>query len=458
MEKVAFGGLTVFVFLIFNSISLKGQTPTLNKVYTSFELPVHMATNNEDLGIYILELGGDIEYIPDLEKDSSVSAGTLVKVSRNGESGAYGMAFHPSYPDSPYVYIHYVYDTTYVTVRLSRFTFANQTLDSLSEHVIYTEDNVNNLHHGGNPVFGDDGMLYFPKGDGERNLSVSSNGQDPDTMKGSVIRIDINGDDFPMDSLRNYSIPPDNPFVDSVGYKPEIYAIGIRNPWKMTKDRDSSLMYFGDVGKNAYEEINNLRKGGNYGWGCYEGLDSTDVPCLGGVDTALIAPLFAGIHDEFGSITGGYVYRGDSIPGWNGMYFFGDFSTNKLCMLDTSGVHCWDKSNSDFDVSIVTFGEDRGGNLYVASLFSGDIYRIDTLVFNCDSMFVDTLNLAYLYDERYTALELIISDTLVYQSTQFVSPKTQVYEGFEVSPYTIFSVLISDKEAICRRRKYGIPY
>lgn len=458
MEKVAFGGLTVFVFFIFTSNSLGGQTPTLNKVYTSFELPVHVATNNEDLGIYVLELTGEIKYIPDIQKDSSVSAGRIAKVSREGESGAYGMAFHPNYPDSPYVYFHYIYDTTYVAIRLSRFNFANQTLDSLSEHVIYTEDNVNNLHHGGNPVFGDDGMLYFPKGDGEINMTIPNNGQDPDTIKGSVIRIDINGDDFPLDSLRNYSIPMDNPFVDSAGYRSEIYAFGIRSPWRMTKDSDTSLMYFGDVGKNTYEEINILEKGGNYGWGCYEGIDSTDVPCFGGTDTALIAPVFAGRHDEFSSITGGYVYRGKSFPEWDGKYFFGDFSTNKLCILDTTGTHCWDRTNSDFDVSIVTFGEDRGGNLYVASLFSGDIYRLDTLAFNCDSMFMDTLNLTYHYEERYAALELIVSDTLVYQSTFYESPVIEAFEGFQVAPNTDFSVQISDKEAFCRRRQYGIPY
>lgn len=420
-----------FLFLCcIYTFPLSGQTPSLTKLFTGFDEPTHIVSYKE--GLIVSELKGVIKYIPNLNKDSAVVMGVIPKVQDTIANGVYGLALHPNFPDSNYLYVHYTYDTTFYDSRLSKFTIVNDKIDTLSEKIIFADDNLVWFHQGGNPIFGKDGYLYLPKGDGDLNTAPKINGQDPSTFKGSILRIDPSGDDFPADVRKNYKIPIDNPFVDSSGILNEVFAFGFRNPWRITSDFNTDDIYVGDVGWNRYEEINILQSG-NFGWSCFEGpLKLTEFDCYLNNSNNLIDPIFYGAHNYFSSITGGYVYRGTQYPRWNGKYFFGDFASEMLCMLDADGVACWNSSNSiSIAGSFVTFGEDHNQELYVADYILGDIYKLDTTIVDCSNL--------------QDSLVVTMIDTTIYNSMDYMSIQVDSIEGviftakeIEVLPSTSF--------------------
>ncbi len=451
-----------FIFFIYSILgistfsSLNAQTPTLVEAFSGFSFPTDIVCNGVDSGLYITGLAGGIRYIPDLDIDSSIIIGTIPNVINSGEQGLYGIAFHPLFPDSNYIYVHYTYDTSSFQIRLSRFSIKNKELDTLSERVIATFEDDLGIHQGGNPVFGNDGFLYLPRGDGDSNVGTKLNAQNPLNSKGSLLRLDINADDFPNDSLRNYRIPLDNPFVDSISVIDEIYAFGLRNPWRMSIDKTTDEIYIGDVGWFSFEEINIVEKGDNLGWSCYEGpLRHIGHPCYNDSDENLKEAIFNGTREHFSSITGGKVYRGTKYPTWQGKYFFGDFVTKKLCIYENSEVHCWDNSISNVNQNIVCFGQDINNEIYLADYFTGQIHRIDTLDIDC-SMIPDSLNLTYITNPIYEANEYLSVDTIIgsdvslYASEIILMDSVAVNQGSNLNIFADF--------ALCNSQKFGKVY
>lgn len=429
------------LFVTFNIVInlVQGQAPSLTPMFTGFDDPTDIISNSEDEGIYILELSGILKYIPNLEKDSVIIVGHLPKVRDFTANGAYGVAFHPSYPDSSYVYIHYTRDTTYFESRLSRFTLTEESIDIPSEKVIFTDDNLVWFHQGGNPVFGNDGFLYLPKGDGDLNTEPKINGQDPSTFRGAILRIDVDGDDFPNDPRRNYKIPIDNPFISNPNILDEIYAFGFRNPWRISQDSQSDEIYIGEVGWSSFEEINILKKGANYGWACYEGdLLHPDFPCYENADQSnLEPPVFIGKHNIFSSITGGFVYRGVNNSSWIGKYIFGDFTTQMICIYNEGNVNCWDKSNSEIIGNFVSFGVDRMNEIYVADHTSGVIFRLEEVEIDCshipDSLYLTSIEYPNYEANDYLSIEVETSNsTSLYSNNIEFLPSTQLNEGAEI--------------------------
>lgn len=435
-----------------------GQTPSLTKLFTGFNNPTHIVSNSEDSGLYVTELAGAIKYIPDLTKDSSIIVAELPKVREAfGANGIYGMTFHPSYPDSSYIYIHYTYDTTFFESRLSRFTLNDKMIDISTEKVIFSDDNLVWFHQGGNPLFGTDGYLYLPKGDGDLNTEPKINGQDPSTYRGAILRIDVNGDDFPEDDIRNYKIPPDNPFISNSEILDEIYAFGFRNPWRISQDKQEGSIYIGEVGWRSFEEINILEKGKNYGWACYEGfLEHVEFPCYDNVDReSLEPPVFVGEHDTFSSITGGFVYRGVSNQSWIGKYIFGDFSSQKICVYDEGSVSCWDKTNSEIKGSFVSFGEDQQNELYVADHLSGDIFRLDETIIDCN-LIPDSLNVSAIEFPYYQSRDYIGFEVLTGSSTSLYSNMIEIFPNTEIDNGAIIQAIVNVD--FCEMRKLGYQY
>ena len=417
------------------------QVPSLVKSHTGFEFPVDLVANSSDDGLYVVELRGEIHYIPELSIDSSVLFGIIPNVRDTFANGVYGMAFHPNYPDSNYLYVHYTYDTSYYDSRLSRFSIVNGEIQLSSEYIIFSDDNLVWFHQGGNPIFGDDGYLYLPKGDGDLNDAPKINGQDPTTFRGAILRLDISRDDFPDDDRRNYGIPPDNPFVSNDQILDEIYAFGFRNPWRISKDKMTGDIYIGEVGWNRYEEVNILECGGNYGWACYEGLyRHEENPCFNDDGINIIDPIFTGMHNEFASITGGFVYRGNKHPDWFGKYILGDFTSGKICFYEEGETSCWDKDNSLINGSFVSFGQSKNLDLYVVDHISGMIYELTKTKFDCsaipDSIFVDSSIETFYAATDYIGLQVQTGSCTALWSRQVdIFSTTSIETGGELKVY-----------------------
>ncbi|MEM9415586.1 MAG: PQQ-dependent sugar dehydrogenase [Planctomycetota bacterium] len=289
------------------------------------------------------------------------------------EEGLLGVAFHPDFAENGQVFLHYSAANPKRNV-LSRFTVMDdgKTLDPDSEDVILEQRQPFWNHNGGMIDFGPDGYLYIALGDGGAANDPLKAGQDLSTLLAKILRIDVDHTDEERGT--NYAIPEDNPFVDTEGARPEIWAYGLRNVWRFSFDREDGTLWAGDVGQNAWEEINIIRGGYNYGWRIREGRhdfaaeDRTD-------DTGLLVdPLVEHPRSDAMSITGGYVYRGNDIPQINGYYLYGDFERGNLWMIQFDGQ----RVRQHLDIGQVnkpaSFGEDRDGEVYICS-FDGQIYR-----------------------------------------------------------------------------------
>jgi glucose/arabinose dehydrogenase len=224
-------------------------------------------------------------------------------------------------------------------------------------------------HKAGQLAFGPDGDLYVGFGDGGSEGDPQGNGQNTHTFLGKMLRIDVNH----RDSGKAYAIPQDNPFVNTSSFLPEIWALGLRNPWRYSFDSQGRLIV-SDVGQDTWEEIDLLEKGRNYGWNIREGKHCYHPP-QGCRTQGLTDPIYEYSHDEGIAVIGGYVYDGKAIPSLSGKYVFGDFGSGRLWALtlpDASDVFALGR----WGVSISTFGRDLQGELYLADYTSGKIYHI----------------------------------------------------------------------------------
>ncbi len=339
----------------------------------SFTRPVGIF-NTGDTRLFVVEQAGQVHIIdPSVSNDSTtVFLDIKDQVLYGGEQGLLGLAFHPEFSLNGLFYVNYVRDSPRRTV-ISEFKVRedNQNLTNISSEIIILEvSQPHSNHNGGEITFGPDGNLYIALGDGGGSGDPNQNGQDRTSLLGSILRINID-----IKSLeKNYSIPPDNPFVGNAeGFREEIYAYGLRNPWRMSFDYNTSLLWAGDVGQNLYEEIDIIEKGGNYGWNLQEGNHCYNNPNCN--TTELITPIWEYNRLEGYSITGGYVYYGLRNPTLNAKYIYGDYGSGKIWALSKNGTTTENMLVKDTNLNIASFGLDNQGEIYICA-FDGRIYSI----------------------------------------------------------------------------------
>lgn len=294
------------------------------------------------------------------------------KVLNSGEQGLLGLAFDPEYAKNGYFYVNYVVSMPTRRTVISRFTASSPdrlSADAQSEKILLTIEQPYPNHKGGMLAFGLDKKLYIGLGDGGSGGDPHGYGQDRTSLLGKILRIDPH--------LSAPYAPKDNPyFGNTQGWKPEIWAYGLRNPWRFSFDRKTGELWVGDVGQNKYEEIALVRKGDNHGWNRYEGFhtfkDTKPIESSG-----TVAPIHEYGHDAAGgiSVTGGYVYRGADIPELQGQYIYGDFGSRRVwALVSQNGKKISNTEIAQIE-NLASFGEDALGELYAISL-TGAIYRL----------------------------------------------------------------------------------
>lgn len=354
-----------------------------------FEKPLAITHANDGSNrLFVVEQEGFIRVVTKGRVASKPLLDLRKHVKDGGERGLLGLAFHPRFRDNGLFYVNYTRQKNGLKTYISEFRVDEDGRASRkSERVLLRFSQPYANHNGGHLAFGPDGYLYISVGDGGDGNDPQENGQNPSTLLGSILRIDVEG----ITKDTPYRVPRDNPFWGHGTHRPEIWAYGLRNPWRFSFDRVTGELYAADVGQNTVEEINIIRKGGNYGWRVMEG----DI-CTPGVDpncnpTGFLPPIYSYRHDVGRSITGGFVYRGRKIPALCGTYIYGDFVSRALWGLrHRNGKTISHKTLyqpksmlslaydylRDDGLLISTFGEDEEGELYVAAYQSGRIYRI----------------------------------------------------------------------------------
>ncbi len=303
---------------------------------------------------------------------------------KENEEGLLGLAFHPDYKKNGELFIYYTTTDAPQTSVISRFRVSKDDpnkADPASEEELLRIKQPFWNHNGGTIVFGPDGYLYIALGDGGKANDPFDNAQNLGTLLGSVLRIDVNH----KSDGKNYAIPKDNPFVSRKGARPEIWAYGLRNIWRMSFDRETGELWAGDVGQNLWEEIDILVAGGNYGWNIREGKNPFG-PKGAGPHKNLIEPIWEFHHAVDGkSITGGGVYRGKKLPELQGAYLYADYVSGRVWALQYDrqekvvlGNHLLKPgaSVSVKNMPVITFGEDEAGEVYFTDAF-GMIYRFN---------------------------------------------------------------------------------
>jgi glucose/arabinose dehydrogenase len=289
------------------------------------------------------------------------------------EEGLLGLAFAPDYASSGRFYVHYTAPEDPATgfarkSVIARFAAQDGVVDPASHRSILELPDLFGNHNGGALEFGPDGYLYIAMGDGGSAGDPLGNAQRLDTLFGKILRIDVSGE--------GYAIPPDNPFVNSAGARPEIYAYGLRNPWRMTFDRETGQLWAADVGQGSREEVNRIVAGGNYGWNRVEG-DVCFQPRSNCDPGGTIFPRAVYPTHEGGrcAIVGGYVYRGAAMPELQGWYVYGDYCTGEVWAVD-AGAEAGDPVPlASTGLNIASFAEDEAGELYLVT-FNGQIARL----------------------------------------------------------------------------------
>lgn len=340
-----------------------------------FSEPIGMTSiyNNENI-LYILEQQGIIKVI----QDGNVLVQPFLDIrdrvgDNQNEQGLLGIALDPNFLENQEFYLNYTNNNGDTTI--SRFQ-ANEdflTADINSEQIILSVDQPYANHNGGNLAFGPDNYLYIGLGDGGSGGDPDGNAQNMESLLGKMLRIAVTDQD-------SYAIPSDNPFVDGGG-RAEIWASGLRNPWRYSFDKSTGALFIADVGQGEWEEINflpfPLRPGLNFGWDYREGshpFQGTPPPGL-----TFIEPVTEYDHSQGCSVTGGYVYRGQALPEWYGVYLFADYCNGKVWGLLPGDNDTWSsRLLFETDENISSFGEDTNGDLYLIS-HGGSIYKLESL-------------------------------------------------------------------------------
>ncbi len=283
------------------------------------------------------------------------------------EEGLLGLAFAPDYATSGKFYVYYSAGNPRRAV-ISRFVARGESADSDTEQVLLEIGEPYANHNGGALVFGPDGYLYIGVGDGGSAGDPQGNGQNTQTLLGKILRIDVSGND--------YTAPADNPFAHDGG-RGEIWAYGLRNPWRLAFDHETGKLWTADVGQGKWEEVDVIEKGGNYGWNITEGAHCYK-PSSGCDMTGLLAPRAEYNHGEGCSITGGFVYRGSAMPELRGWYVYSDYCSGRVWAVNGADASSEPVRLGDTKASVTSFGEDASGELYLVT-FDKEILRLRRL-------------------------------------------------------------------------------
>ncbi len=369
----------ISIFLILGSRSASAQVQLTNAFPgLTFTRPVLVNHAGDGTNrIFVVQQDGLIRVFPN---DTTVSTSTVFLnitnklSSTTGEEGLLGLAFHHDYENNGYFYVNYTAPSPLRTV-VARYSVRQDDpnrADSLSELVILTINQPFTNHNGGMVLFGTDGYLYIGMGDGGSAGDPQNNGQNLQSLLGKMLRIDIDT----TVGARNYGIPPTNPFYGNpTSGREELYSWGLRNPWRFSQDTTTGLMVVADVGQGAWEEIDVMTVGLNYGWRCYEGNAPYNTGGCGPI-TDYTFPIKVYAHSNGNcSITGGYIYRGYRRPELTGAYIYGDYCTGRIWLLRyENGQTMADSLLIDAPFAISSFGIDQVGEIYICN-YNGNIQR-----------------------------------------------------------------------------------
>jgi glucose/arabinose dehydrogenase len=365
MVRGKIGALVLSSLVVTGAAARAEPRIDLQLVVDGLAQPLFVTHAGDDSGrLFVVEQGGRILIFEDgaLLEQPFLDLGDRVR--SGGERGLLGLAFHPDFDANGRFFVDYTRAPDAATV-IAEFhaSAASPNRADPDQRVLLTVDQPFANHNGGMLAFGPDGDLCIGLGDGGGAGDPGNRAQNPDALLGKILRIDVDG-------ARPYAIPEDNPFARGGG-RPEIYALGLRNPWRFSFDRKDGRLLVGDVGQDRIEEVDTVRRGGNYGWPLMEGR-SCYRPANGCERPGLTLPIAQYEHDRGRcSITGGYVYRGSAIPQLVGTYLFGDYCSGEIFAL-RQGVQSVLLETS---LQVASFGEDAAGELYVVD-HGGAVYRI----------------------------------------------------------------------------------
>ncbi len=348
----------------------------LRKIVTGLVSPL-LVTNAGDGSerLFVVEQGGVIRIITKGRLLPEPFLDVSTRIVAGGEQGLLGLAFEPDYAETGRFYINYTDTDGNTAVVRYRVSDDPDKADPDSAEVILQVDQPFSNHNGGHLAFGPDDYLYVGLGDGGGSGDPEGNGQNPDTLLASILRLDVSGS-------RGYEIPEDNPFAAGGGNgggggRPEIWALGLRNPWRFTFDRDTGAMWIGDVGQDEIEEIDFQPPGVgglNYGWNVMEGN-----ACFGASSCdkgGLEPPVTQYTHEQGCSVTGGHVYRGERYPALTGGYFFADYCTGFVWVIEARNRVQDPTLKLETGRSISSFGESESGELFFVDSAAGELLQI----------------------------------------------------------------------------------
>jgi len=371
------------VIVCFALHSIIAQTVTIQQFSdpdTPFTAPVDIQNAGDDR-LFVVEKAGVIKI---LNADGTVNNTPFLDIQNivftpqglGDERGLLGLAFHPDFSNNGFFYLNYIDNNQ--NTQISRFSVNSEDPNSAdaaeTEIISYNQPFTN--HNGGGMAFGPDGYLYIASGDGGSGNDPGNRAQNTNLLLGKLLRIDV--DDTTNGGGTNYGIPTDNPFADGVDGAPEVWAYGLRNPFRFSFDFTTNEVWIGDVGQTSFEEIDrasSITPGLNYGWRCYEGntlnpnVDTSSCPDIENTTQ----PVLALTRNQASSIVGGYVYRGNRYSDLQGVYIFTDSGTGLIGTIDQDNNFINQGSSNQF---LVTFGEDSNGELYTADISSGNIFIV----------------------------------------------------------------------------------
>lgn len=445
MKQIFLPGL-----LLLGSISLSAQIDLqLDLISDAFSAVVDITHAGDDR-LFIVEQVGRIQII---QADGEVNASPFLdidtKVGSGGERGLLGLAFHPSYDENGYFFVNYTNnDGNTVLARYQVSANDPELADSQSETILLTIIQPYDNHNGGALKFGPDGYLYISSGDGGDGGDPLDLGQDTSTPLGKILRIDVNngpGTDPDYTLGDNYTVPASNPLADGPGGNlDEIWALGLRNPWRFSFDRLTGDMWIGDVGQGQLEEIDFEAAGSpgglNYGWRCYEGSQAYNTTDCGPASSYTF-PVYEYNHDLGCSINGGFVYRGTEYPLLQGLYLYSDYCSGRIWGLqEIDGEWVNDQLLMVPASQFVTMGEDAQGELYLGNL-KGEVFQITDR--SCPgNLAIDDMPIS---DDTYQANEMLTSSGTVENGSvvTFKAGQTILLKpGFQAQANITFRALI----------------
>jgi len=350
---------------------------TLTTVISGLSNSLDLQSPPGDNRFFVVEQRGTIRII----ENGVLQAGNFLDIQAltnfdGAEQGLLGLAFHPNYSTNRLFYVNYTTDVGGRHTVIAEFqTMADNPnqADPASERILLTVQQPFTNHKGGRLLFGPDHLLYIGLGDGGSGGDPLNNGQNLAVLLGKILRIGV---DPPFATGLQYAIPADNPFVSGAG-APEIWAYGLRNPWRFSFERGGTRLFCGDVGQNSFEEVDLITKGGNFGWNVMEGAHCFNPPS--GCDmTNKILPIAEYDHSEGIAVIGGYVYKGTAIPSLANAYIFGDL-TGKIWSLTEAPANTFTRTQLlSTGRTISSFGQDAAGEVYVVDL-SGSVLKLQPI-------------------------------------------------------------------------------